>query len=312
MSIDVRPLIDQSNLRVIRVFEKAYSDIEKNLSKSLSYKYNPEFNVISLYLIYRFLDRKFEELNNNIQSTISEESDYLYYLGFGLGLMSLYDSIGGNYTAKSIVAEASDMVDRQVTLRIKNATMRDLLQVTRNTEYAVRNLVQATMAKHLNVKNMQNMGRDDLAKQLVKELQGQALKKGIREEMIAIVDKAGRRWKVDNYIKMVARTKAQEVVVTGMKDYVKMNNGNGDLARIPFNPLTNDPCLNFQGLIISMTGATAGYRTYDELKATRLIFHPNCRHTPVPYYSFGDIPAERLKKHEEMVKKSDKAIKRGL
>lgn len=308
MSINPRPLIIRSNARVIRVFQNAYNDLYKKLSNALSYKSNPEFTVISLYLVNKFVEDRIQELDTDLEGTITEENETLYYIGYGLCLMALYDSIGKKYTTASILREVSETVSRDSVLKLRNVTMKDLLSVTRNTEYALKRLIRDTMSKHLTVKAMRNSGREDLAQQLIKELQGQALKKGIRAEMIAIVDKAGRRWKLDNYVRMVTRTKAQEVVVSGIKDYVVEHDGHGDLARIPFNPLTNDPCLPFQGLIISMTGATHGYRTYDDLRATGHIFHPNCRHTPIPYWSLDDIPEERLKKH----KKQEKAVNKAL
>lgn len=303
MSINARPLIVESNLRVVRAFEKTYTEIANNLSKSLSYNHNPEFTLISIYLIYKYLDRKFEELRADIQTIVNDETDYLYYLGYGLGLMSFYDSIGTSYTVSSILAEVPSMVDREILVQIKNVTMIDLLQVTRNTELSIKQFIRDTMTKHLNIRNLQNMGREDLYKKLVSELTGKKLQQAVKDNMIAIVDKAGRRWKVDNYVEMVARTKAQEIVTDGMKQYVENNNGHGDLARIPVNPTTVDACLDFEGLIISMTGATKGYRTYDELKATNLIFHPHCRHTPIPYYGFNDIPDDVLKEHSKISRK---------
>ncbi|MFT8313255.1 MAG: phage minor capsid protein [Clostridium sp.] len=302
MSINVRPLIVESNLRVIKAFEKTYTEIANNLSKSLSYNHNPEFTVITIYLIYKYLDHKFEELRADIQNTVNDETDYLYYLGYGIGLMSFYDSTGTSYTVKSVLKEVPSLVDRETLVQIKNVTMADLLQVTRNTELSIKQFIRDTMTKHLNIRNLQNMGREDLYKKLISDLNGTKLQQAVKDNMIAIVDKAGRRWKVDNYVEMVARTKAQEIVTDGMKEYVNNNDGHGDLARIPVNPATVDACLDFEGLIISMTGATEGYKTYAELKRTNLIFHPSCRHTPIPYHSYNDIPADVLNRHEKVSK----------
>lgn len=308
MSINPRPAILRSNARVIRVFQNAYNDLYKKLSNALSYKNNPEFTVISLYMLNKFVEDRIQELDEDLNDTVTDENKSLYYIGYGLCLMALYDSIGKKYTLNGVLKEVSRVVDQDSILKLRNATMKDLLSVTRNTEYSLKKLIRNTLSKHLNVRNMKNMDREDLAQQLIKEIEGQALKKGIKAEMIAIVDKAGRRWKLDNYVRMVTKTKAQEVVVSGIKDYVQEHNGHGDLARIPFNPLTNDPCLPFQGLIISMTGATPGYRTYDEIRATGHIFHPNCRHTPIPYWSFDDIPENVKEKH----KKQEKAVNNAL
>ena len=54
-----------------------------------------------------------------------------------------------------------------------------------------------------------------------------------------------------------------------------------DLAIIPSKG-AKDHCKNFEGMIISLTGLTKNYPTYDQLKATNLVFHPRCKHNPIP------------------------------
>ncbi|WMU08108.1 hypothetical protein vBCtySFA70_00004 [Clostridium phage vB_CtyS-FA70] len=308
MSINPRPLIVESNRRVIGAFEAIYKETVNELGKTLSYKYNPEFSVVSLYLIYKYLDSQFGKLDEELESVVDKQLEVLYYLGYGLCLMAFYDTIGRSYTVKSILAEVPRIPNRDILVNIRKTTMTDLLQVTKNTNYAVKQMVRRTFDKHMTVRNMLKTDRKDLANMLIKDITGKKLKQDIKDSMIAIVDKAGRRWKVEHYVSVVTKTKAQEVVVKGIKRYVDTHDGKGDLARIPFNPLTDDPCLNYQGLIISMTGATAGFRTYDELKATRQIFHPQCRHTPIPYYDIDSFSAEELEKHKKMEKRAEKDL----
>lgn len=308
MEVQPRPLLEQASIRMQKVFTKTYIEISKKLRTSLDYNRNPEFSAISIYMLYKYLERHFEELNKNIENKVSDEIEFAYYLGFAMGLMSFYDSTGIEYTFESVMKEVPTMIDKTVLINVKDVTMKDLLQVTRNTEYSVKRFIQDVMTKHLNVKQMKNMGRTDLANLLVKELEGKKLQTAIEDNMIAIIDNAGRRWKVNTYIDMVVQTKAHQVYVQGLQDFAAQNNGNGDLARIPVNPTTVDACLNFEGLIISMTGATAGYRTYAELKATNLIFHPRCRHHPKPYWDVNQIPKDIMKAHNKISTKSDKIL----
>lgn len=264
------------------------------------------FLSISVYSLFKFVESQFNDLDAELDSTVSDEIEYAYVLGFAVGLMAYYNSIKVAFTFKSVMAEASLGVDKAVLIKLKAVAMKDLLQVTKNTEYMTKKLIQDVMAKHLTINQMKNLGRDDLANLIIKDLTGKKLKGDIQKNMVAIVDKAGRRWTVDNYVDMVTRTKAQEVYVKGMQTFADKNGGNGDLARIPHNILTVDACKEFEGMIISMTGATEGYQTYDELRSTGMIFHPRCRHTPEPYWSEADIPEDIMATHKEISSNSKK------
>lgn len=296
---DVRAVLEEASVKMQRVFTKRYVQIRRELNRSLNYSNNPDFALISLYFLYKFISSVIADLNHDIENQISDQLEFAYYLGFALGLMSYYDSMGISYTFKAVMLEVSTMVEKSVLIEMKKVTMNDLLQVTRNTEFVVKKYIQDTLNKHLTIKNMQNMGRTDLSSLLINELTGKQLKNAIEDNMIAIVDKAGRRWKVESYVDMVVQTKAHQVYVQGLQDFAKKNGG-GDLARIPFSPTTTDACLKFEGMIISMTGASAGYRTYAELKATNLIFHPRCRHHPKPYWNEAQIPKDDKKTHDKV------------
>ena len=301
-----RALLEKSSLRVQKAFDTTYSRIYRKLSIALDFSHNPMFLAISIYSLYKYLDSEFGSLNAELEDKVSEEIEQAYLLGFAVGLMAYYNSIKVSFTFESVMAEASLGVDKAILIKLKKVAMKDLLQVTKNTDYMTKKLIQDVMTKHLTINHMKNMAREDLANAIIKDLSGKKLKGDIQKNMVAIVDKAGRRWNVDSYVDMVTRTKAQEVYVQGMKNFADKNGGNGDLAVIPYNPLTVDACKEFEGMIISMTGATEGYPTYDELRSTGMIFHPRCRHTPQPYWGESDIPEDIMATHQEVLAKNDK------
>lgn len=296
-----RAVLKQSSIRMQKTINSKYSDIHTELRKNLDYETNPMFSVISLAVMYQYVESVLNDLTGELNSSVSDEIETAYILGTMLGLSSRYEAFSLPYTVSTLQIEATQEINFSKLIDVKNVTMQDLLQMTRNTEYSVKRLIRDTMTKHLNVQNMLNSGRQDLANILIQELTGKQLNQTITENMIAIVDKGGRQWKVSDYVDMVTRTKAQQVYIEGLQDFANENGGNGDLARIPVNPTTNDPCLYYEGMIISMTGATAGYRTYDELRATGHIFHPRCRHTPKPYWTVNDIPDPVLREHDRKI-----------
>jgi hypothetical protein len=94
-----------------------------------------------------------------------------------------------------------------------------------------------------------------------------------------IIDNAGRRWSVDNYARVVVKSKLAQAHREGAMDRAVADGY--DLARISAHG-AKDACKNFEGLLVSITGKTAGYPTVVQLKASGLIFHPNCMHLVQP------------------------------
>lgn len=282
MDVDIRKELNIISAKMQRIFSKRFLKISRQLSVYLSYETNPNFSVYSQYVIYKFVESELSDLDNEIKLSITEQIEYAYLLGTAMSVIAGLEKAGKSYTLNTILNEAKADANFSDLFSLKNTTTKDLLQVTKNTEYSIKKHIQEVLTKHLNIQNLQNMGREDLVAVLKKELKAETVKAGIQDSMIGLVDKKGRRWKVDTYIDMVVQTKAHQIYVQGLQDYTRRNDGKGDLARIPRNPLTVDECKKYEGIIISLTGMTTGYVTYEELKATGQIFHPRCRHTPIP------------------------------
>jgi Phage minor capsid protein 2 len=88
----------------------------------------------------------------------------------------------------------------------------------------------------------------------------------------AFVDRAGRRWRLETYAAMVARTTTREAVTAGfMADYQARG---GDLVTVSDHDTHTPLCKLFEGKTYSLTGATDGYERIPMLPP----FHPNCRH----------------------------------
>lgn len=119
-------------------------------------------------------------------------------------------------------------------------------------------------------------------RQMAKRMQAKVVRAA---GQFTFLDKAGRRWTADNYFSMLNRTLhaqaarqtyANAATTEAGYDLYKMTGGiTGSSKKHP-----DDPCDTAirEGLIFSMTGATKGYPTYDEVLA-RGIYHPNCVHS---------------------------------
>lgn len=179
----------------------------------------------------------------------------------------------------------------------------DLLKATKNTEKSVKAIVRQSFAKVMAEETLRSQKRSVIAKKVRKEITKRALKNKL-DGNVAIIDKAGRRWGLTRYVNMAVRTKANNVYFDGIRQEAKERGM--DLAIINTHPLTTDACKSYQGMIISLSGETKGYKSYDELKASKEIFHPMCRHFARPIPSIDFVPKAVLDSHNRQMKRLNK------
>lgn len=103
-----------------------------------------------------------------------------------------------------------------------------------------------------------------------------ALKDRLEAEGIAsLTDRAGKKWTLDNYTRMLARTKAVEARNQGLTN--RMLASGYDLVQVTDHGSSHAACAAWEGEVLSLTGQTPGYPTLDEAEGAGL-FHPNCEH----------------------------------
>jgi hypothetical protein len=113
-------------------------------------------------------------------------------------------------------------------------------------------------------------------RQVSSALQERILKKGITDATTGFVDKAGRRWSLEAYTRMVARTTTREAMTSAVVD--QMQQAGSDLITISEHPTEADICTEYAGKTWSLNGLTPGYEQIDQLPP----FHPNCIHIVLP------------------------------
>jgi hypothetical protein len=108
-----------------------------------------------------------------------------------------------------------------------------------------------------------------------------------REGTTAFVDKAGRRWALDTYAEVAARTATREAVTVGTAN--RMLELGADLVTITQHANACDICKPFEGRTFSLTGETEGYPKAEKLPP----YHPRCRHVATPAPIFDSIGRRR-------------------
>jgi len=186
---------------------------------------------------------------------------------------------------------------------ILDQTQDDLLRATHNTEQNVKRLVRRVVSKEMaEIAESGKIGkRSNMAKRVEDQLRKGFLERGLKDADTAIVDKANRKWKVRTYSTMVARTKMNMAYIDAIREEGLQKGF--DLAIISTKPDTEDDCLNFEGMIISLNGLTQGYLTYEELKKSKRVFHPNCGHFVRPIANLSFVPPQQMIKHRQQMSK---------
>ena len=119
--------------------------------------------------------------------------------------------------------------------------------------------------------------------QTAKRIRADMAERGIT----GFVDAAGKRWNMESYAEMIARTTPRQAMIEGTKNRL-LEHGH-DLAEIigGIGQNTCEHCREWNGRIVSLTGKTSGYPTLDEARDAG-VFHPQCSHNIAIAMSFEE------------------------
>ncbi|WP_235918959.1 phage minor capsid protein [Heliomicrobium undosum] len=219
-------------------------------------------------------------------------------------ILTLGDATSISEAASSI---SFSMLARERVDALISDTYTDLLMATQNTERKVKQLVRTAVSETLRQKALEQMGRQSMKKTIVDDLTQKGLSAKLNSEAwVGIVDRAGRRWNLSTYAEMVVRTKLTQAHIEGTR--VETLERGVDLAVVSSHG-AKDACRTFEGLVISLHGLTPGYLTYDQLRSTGKIFHPNCQHHVSPVRDMGLLPERLREKHREKAIEAQKALR---
>lgn len=207
--------------------------------------------------------------------------------------------------SKLVEVKGKDLNDshKQRLNKMISQTQSDLLKATHNTQNNVKQLVRTVVSKEISGTGYGGkIGKQKhMAARIEKQLRKQFIEAGIKDCDVAIIGRDKRKWKLKTYSSMVTRTKMNMAYIDAIREEALQDGS--DLAIISTKPDTADECKNYEGMIISLNGLTAGYLTYDEIKQSKACFHPNCGHFVRPVGGIDWIPKNLLKIHEKQMSK---------
>jgi hypothetical protein len=120
-----------------------------------------------------------------------------------------------------------------------------------------------------------------------REISKAMLNKALEIPGFQFIDKAGSKWQAKSYFDMLARTELMNAARASYDD--KCAEEGFDVVELTYSGHSCSSCDRWEGRLFSLTGATKGLPTKDDLIADG-VFHPNCTHsyTLVPQSVFEE------------------------
>lgn len=289
-------IVEKSIKKILKTYETSY---KKLFSELLNVIYE-DFGVLaspsyqSQLATLKLIESRMNEMNFLISAEVGAELEK-NYASAGVFQALATESI---HTLEELHgAVPYSQLNTYKMEQIVQDTMEDLLFVTQHTSKELKKVVREVFGKNLHYHGLTNENQKNIKKLIENDLSKKMLSKSLQKKgFVGIVDAGGKRWNLKTYVDMAVTTKMNQAYTEGLKDRA-IETGK-DLAIIPEKGAT-DPCKNFEGMIISLTGATKGFMTYEQLKATGLIFHPRCTHSPFPIGKLDLLPEEDVEYHNK-------------
>ena len=139
---------------------------------------------------------------------------------------------------------------------------------------------------------LEQTGRKQAAGATVRDMKQKVVQGLLDQGQTAFVDRRGRKWRLDSYAEMVARTTTREaasVATINTCDEFGL-----DLVRISTHSPTCELCAPLQGKVYSISGNDDRYPMLTDER--RPPIHPNCRHVLAPYVRELDDDAEETER----------------
>ena len=269
---------------IIRHYKIAYNQVVKELVSLLD-----EPNISDIYRQQEgSLARQILFILNQADEQALPETEALIRKAFTEGQAQTIFSLGEASTLSEATNGVSfSMLAKQSVEAIITDTFEDVLAITNRTDKKIKKTIRDIAGETMRLNAIQQLGYETTRKEIISKLLKEGFTKEIKETFKGVTDSAGRKWKLDSYVNMLVKTKMQQSYMEGI--ITESVERGSDLGIISSHGAT-DKCSHYEGMIISLTGNTSGYLSYQELKSSNHIFHPHCKHTVTPIRDITLLP----------------------
>lgn len=246
--------------KLINTYKRAYKEILGEITTAT------DFGVYHRKQILHQIEETLTALGENTQVFLEKELPKYYASGASDAVKQLeaIDApirVGSGFSKIHKLAIAA-LVDETAT-----AFGESLTGVNRSANNILNKAVKEEITQRMATGSI----KGEALKQTKKAVMGAIQQQGLD----ALVDKGGHSWTLDRYSEMLIRTKSVESRNRGFGN--RMVENGYDLVQVSRHFSTHEACRVWEGEILSLTGATPGYKTVEDATAEGL-FHPNCKH----------------------------------
>ncbi|MEX0651885.1 MAG: phage minor capsid protein [Candidatus Paceibacterota bacterium] len=254
--------IEKSTQKITSLYRAAQKEIVRELRDA------SDFRRTQLESIQIQVDQVLDELETQTELIVNEELRKHYTDG-SFKVVSAFQSAGIPIAASlsQFDEEAIKAMFAETFTHFGQGLQAANRDVARIMSIARRERIRTLIAQGTITGNT----RREISKQIKAELSN-----GIT----ALRDRGGRKWSLDDYSEMLARTKMREATNEGVKN--KMRQEGADLVQVSNHNSDHDACAAWEGKVLSISGETEGYPTVEEAEAAGLM-HPNCEHRYLVY-----------------------------
>ncbi|MDF2010204.1 phage minor capsid protein [Priestia megaterium] len=289
--------------RLVKIYSRSYTSVVKELIRllendaPLTYVNQQASIARQISLILKHND---EVIQNEVEKLLTDS----FVKGQAQALLSLGEASSLAEATKQV---SGSLLAKQTIDKVLQDTYEDVLALTSRTDKRIKQTIREVAGQILRNNAIQGLTYDTNRKEVMEKLLKKGFSKTVKDNFKGVTDSAGRKWELKRYVNMMVKTKMSQAYTEGVR--AECIDRGIDLAVISSHG-ARDACRQFEGMVISMTGATSGYYTLDELRASNKIFHPHCKHTVTPLSSIDLLPASVREKHEEKLKnaKNNKLI----
>lgn len=237
------------------------------------------------------------ELNDEMATELRKLIEKSFTEGQGFLMLS---ALTATTWEQALGGATMNMIQRGKVQALFSDTYQDILMATNNTSASVKKIVRDTVRKVAQYESLKGTHYREQAKKLAYELSKKGLSETVSKEgFVGITDRAGRKWDLKTYSKMVIRTKTTQAYNEGTM--FEASEQGIDLAIISAHG-AEDACNRWENVIVSMSGNNKDYPSYADARATNEIFHPNCRHHMNPFRKLELLPPADLAEHKRKLK----------
>lgn len=260
---------------LVELYQKTYSDVISDIEDATT------FGKIRKFAVITQINKRLEELGVDANKWFEEEIPQYY-------------RDGANHAQQDLKALGVDITKASSTALINSEAIRALVddaslsfaEALKGVSRSANRVLSDALKQQLNFIIAEGRLTGDTRKAV-----SATVEKRLRDEGLTAltgVDKNGRAFniKLDNYARMLVRTKAVEARNQGLAN--RMLSSGYDLVQVSSHGSQHQACRKWEGAVLSLTGETSvgtelegGIKvegTYAQALSDGL-FHPNCKHS---------------------------------